>query len=551
MLSTMQDEQLSLATLLRYASTFVGDATVSTWTGTGVRTMTYRELGAEGARLANALRGLGIGIGDRVGTFMWNNNEHMTAYIAIPAMGAVLHALNIRLFPDQLVYVADHAEDQVVIVDGTLVPLFAASLPKMTTVRHVIVANGDPATLTAPAGVQVHSYTELLAAQPDTYDFPVIDERSPAAMCYTSGTTGDPKGVVYSHRSNWLHAMQVVAPTGMGIQPTDTALAIVPLFHANAWGMPYAAMMMGVSLVMPDRFLQPGPLLELMADQKPSFAAAVPTIWGGVLAALAASPQDISHLRSVVVGGAAVPPSMMRAFQEQHGVRIVHAWGMTETSPLGCVSHPPATATTEEEIWAYRITQGRFPAGVQARLVADDGSVVANDGESLGELEVRGPWITASYYSPDGAVVDPDKFDDGWLRTGDVGKISPDGYLTLVDRSKDVIKSGGEWISSVDLENAVIGHPAVAEASVIGVPDEKWDERPLAAVVLKGGVEGVDLPKQAEELRGFLADKFAKWQLPERWTFIDEVPKTSVGKFDKKRLRARYADGELDVIELG
>lgn len=544
MLSTMQDEPLSLATLLRYASTFQGDSTVSTWTGTGVRTITYRELGAEAARLANALTGFGIGRGDRVGTFMWNNNEHMVAYIGVPAMGAVLHALNIRLFPEQLVYVANHAEDQVVIVDGSLLPLFAQLLPQLKTVRHVIVANGDAADLTAPEGVQVHSYTELLAAQSDDFDFPVIDEREAAAMCYTSGTTGDPKGVVYSHRSNWLHAVQVLTPMSMGLSGTDTVLSIVPLFHANAWGMPYAALMSGANMLMPDRFLQPGPLLEMMADQKPTFAAAVPTIWGGVLAGLAAHPQDISHLRTAVVGGSAVPPSMMRAFQEKHGVRVLHAWGMTETSPLGSVANPPAGVTGEEE-WEYRFTQGRFPAAVQARLVGDDGKVVPNDGKSLGELEVRGPWITGSYYSPDGAEVDPDKFDDGWLRTGDVGKITPNGYLTLVDRSKDVIKSGGEWISSVDLENAVMGHPAVAEASVIGVPDEKWDERPLVAIVLADGATAT-----AAELRDFLADKFAKWQLPERWTFIDEVPKTSVGKFDKKRLRTRYADGELDVITL-
>ncbi|MFI5776930.1 long-chain fatty acid--CoA ligase [Nocardia sp. NPDC051570] len=544
MWSTMQDEQLSLATLLRYAATFQGGSTVSTWTGDGVRTMTYRELGADAARLAHALRGLGIGEGDRVGTFMWNNNEHMVAYAAVPAMGSVLHALNIRLFPEQVVYVANHAEDRVVLVDGSLVPMFAKYLPNMATVRDVIVVNGDPATLAAPDGVRVHSYTELLAGQPDTYDFPVVDERSAAGMCYTSGTTGDPKGVVYSHRSNWLHAMQVISPNGMSFTERDTVLAIVPLFHANAWGIPYAAMMSGANLLMPDRFLQPAPLLALLAAVKPSFAAAVPTIWGGVLAGLDAHPQDISHLRTVVVGGAAVPPSMMRAFQDKHGVRLLHAWGMTETSPLGSVAHAPKDIAGEEE-WAYRYTQGRFPASVEARLVGDDGSVMPNDGEALGELEVRGPWITGSYYSPDGAGVDAEKFHDGWLRTGDVGKISPEGYLTLVDRSKDVIKSGGEWISSVDLENAIMGHPAVAEASVIGIPDEKWDERPLVTVVLKDGAAA-----EAEQLREFLAGKFAKWQLPEYWTFLEEIPKTSVGKFDKKRLRARYADGELKVVTL-
>jgi fatty-acyl-CoA synthase len=457
-------------------------------------------------------------------------------------MGSVLHALNIRLFPEQLVFVANHAEDKVVLVDGTLLPLFAQYLPNLKTVKHVIVVNGDPAALTAPDGVTVHSYRELLDAQSADFDFPVVDERSAAAMCYTSGTTGDPKGVVYSHRSNWLHAMQVNSPNGMGFQGSDYVLAIVPLFHANAWGLPYAALMSGANVLMPDRFLQPGPLLEMMAAEKPTFAAAVPTIWGGVLAALAAAPQDISHLRTAVVGGSAVPPAMMRAFEEKHGVRILHAWGMTETSPLGSVAHAPA-GVGDDEAWEYRYTQGRFPANVEARLVGDDGKVVPNDGESLGELEVRGAWITGSYYSPTGAEIDPDKFDDGWLRTGDVGKISSNGYLTLVDRSKDVIKSGGEWISSVDLENAVMGHPAVAEAAVIGVPDEKWDERPLVAIVLAEGAVA-----EAAELRDFLADKFAKWQLPERWTFIAEVPKTSVGKFDKKRLRAQYAEGELDVV---
>ncbi|GGL39251.1 long-chain fatty acid--CoA ligase [Nocardia jinanensis] len=545
MLSTMMDDQLSLATLLRYASTFVGDSTVSTWTGDGVRTMTYREVGADSARLANALTDLGIAEGDRVGTFMWNNNEHFLAYIAIPAMGAVLHALNIRLSAEQLIFVADHAEDQVVLVDGSLLPMFAQYLPHLKTVRHVIVVNGDVAALSAPEGVTVHDYAELLAKYPAEYDFPVLDERTASSMCYTSGTTGDPKGVVYSHRSNWLHAMQATTPSSMGITNDDTMLAIVPLFHANAWGLPYAALLSGANMLMPDRFLQPVPLLEIMAAVKPTFAAAVPTIWGGVLAALNASPQDITHLRSVVVGGAAAPPAMMKAFDEKHGVQVIHAWGMTETSPLGSVAQPPQ-GVTGEAAWAYRVTQGRFPAGVRARLVGDDGKVVPNDGNSLGEVEVRGPWITGSYYSPDGAEVDPSKFDDGWLRTGDVGKISPDGYLTLVDRSKDVIKSGGEWISSVDLENAVMGHPAVAEAAVIGIPDEKWDERPLVAIVV---AEGATVAP--EELREFLADRFAKWQLPEYWTFIAEVPKTSVGKFDKKRLRAQHADGELDVTVVG
>ena len=539
MLSTMQDGHLSIGTLLRHGSKVHAKSEIITWTGSGSRRETFADLGKHSAKLANALRGLGITGDQRVGTFMWNNAEHMAAYCAIPAMGAVLHTLNIRLFPEQLVFVANHAEDQVILVDGTLAPLLAKQLPQMKTVRHVVVANGDPAALEAPDGIEVHSYDELLAAQPDTFEWPDVDERSAAAMCYTSGTTGDPKGVAYSHRSIWLHSMQVCMMDSMRMAEYDKALTIVPMFHAMAWGMPYAALIIGASLVMPDRFLQPEPIARLLAAEKPTFAGAVPTIWQGLLQYLDANPQDISHLREVVVGGSAAPPSLMHAFEERYDVPILHAWGMTETSPLGSVARPPKAATGDQA-WQYRYTQGRFPAGVTARLIGDSGEEMPWDNESVGELEVQGPWIAASYYG--GSDVDPDKFHEGWLRTGDVGKISPDGFLTLTDRSKDVIKSGGEWISSVDLENAVMGHPAVAEAAVIGVPDEKWDERPLVAVVVRQGQQVT-----AAELRDFLTDKVAKWQLPEHWTFIDEVPKTSVGKFDKKRLRAMNAEGRLDV----
>ncbi|WP_328604591.1 long-chain fatty acid--CoA ligase [Amycolatopsis sp. NBC_00345] len=546
MLSTMQDGQLSLARLLRHGTTVHAKSEVITWTGSEARRETYAELGKHAARLANALRSLGITGDQRVGTFMWNNAEHLAAYLAVPAMGAVLHTLNIRLFPEQLTFVANHAEDQVVIVDGTLVPLLAKQLPTFTTVKHVIVANGDASALQAPEGVTVHAYDELLAAQSDEFDWPEVDERSAAAMCYTSGTTGDPKGVVYSHRSIWLHSMQVCMTDSMRLAQEDKALAIVPMFHAMSWGLPYAAMMVGASMLMPDRFLQPAPIAALLAAERPTFAAAVPTIWQGLLAHLDANPQDITHVREVVVGGSAAPPSLMHAFEERYGVPILHAWGMTETSPLGSVARPPADATGDER-WAYRYTQGRFPASVSARLISDDGEVLPWDNEAVGELEVQGPWIAGAYYGgEDGAPTpDPEKFHDGWLRTGDVGKISPDGFLTLTDRAKDVIKSGGEWISSVDLENQVMGHPAVAEAAVVGIPDEKWDERPLVAVVVKEGQSVT-----AEELREYLADKVAKWQLPENWTFVDEVPKTSVGKFDKKRIRASYSEGKLDISQL-
>ncbi|GAA5111933.1 long-chain fatty acid--CoA ligase [Haloechinothrix salitolerans] len=540
MLGTMQDVPLSLSQLLRYGATAHGASEVVTWTGEQPRRETFAQVGERAARLANALRSLGITADQRVATFMWNNNEHLEAYLAVPAMGAVLHTLNIRLFPDQLIFVANHAEDEVIIVDGTLVPLLTKQLPELKTVRHVIVANGDAASLEAPDGVTVHSYEDLLAAQSASFDWPEVDENSAAAMCYTSGTTGDPKGVVYSHRSIWLHSMQVCMTDGMALSQSDKALAIVPQFHAMSWGLPYAAFMVGASLVMPDRFLQPGPIAEILAAEKPTFAAAVPTVWQGLLQHLEANPQDISHLREVVVGGSAVPPAMMHTFEEQYDVPVLHAWGMTETSPLGSVARAPK-GTSGEQAWAYRYTQGRFPASVRARLIDDSGAELPWDGESVGELEVRGPWIASAYHG----VQDPEKFHDGWLRTGDVGHITPDGFLTLTDRSKDVIKSGGEWISSVELENSVMAHPAVAEAAVIGIPDEKWDERPLVAVVLKEGEQ-----VSAAELRDFLGDKVAKWQLPENWTFIDEVPKTSVGKFDKKRLRTANAEGQLDITRL-
>jgi fatty-acyl-CoA synthase len=415
-------------------------------------------------------------------------------------------------------------------------------LGKLTSVRHVVVVgDGDDAPLRAVAaeGVGFHRWDALLRGRPDHFDWPVVDERDAAAMCYTSGTTGHPKGVAYSHRSTYLHSMQVCAAEAFGLNPATTVLCVVPMFHAMAWGLPHAAFAGGASLLMPDRFLQAAPLAAMIAAERPTLAGAVPTIWTDLLGYLDANETDTSSLREVIVGGSACPPALMHAFSERHGIEIVHAWGMTEMSPLGSVSRPPA-GLTGPEAWAYRYTQGRVPAGVEARIVGPDGSVMPADGKSVGELEVRGPWITARYY---GDEDDPEKFSGGWLRTGDVGVLSPDGYLTLTDRAKDVIKSGGEWISSVELENALMAHPAVLEACVIGVPDERWDERPLATVVFREGASA-----SPEELREFLAGSFARWQLPDHWAFIEAVPKTSVGKFDKKRLRQDYADGALSAI---
>jgi len=540
MRSTMMDLPLQISRLLEHGATVHGSSEVITWTGDGARRMTFAELGATAAQLAHALHDdLGVTGDQRVGTFMWNNAEHLAAYAAVPSMGAVLHTLNLRLFPDQLTYIANHAEDSVIIVDSTLIPLLARVLPDLRTVKHVVVVGGgDASPFAAASQVQVHGWDELLAGKPTTYDWPEIDERDAAALCYTSGTTGNPKGVAYSHRSIWLHSMQVSMTESFGLSPQTRELVIVPMFHAMAWGLPYASLMSGATLVMPDRFLQAAPLAAMIEAERPTLAGAVPTIWTDLLSYLGQHPADISSLKEAVVGGSACPPALMHAFHER-GVEIIHAWGMTEMSPLGSVARPPA-GVDADEAWKYRYTQGRVPAGVAARIVGPSGDVMPNDSESVGELEVRGPWVTQTYIGD--AEPDPEKFRDGWLRTGDVGMLSSNGFLTLTDRAKDVIKSGGEWISSVDLENHLMAHPAVLEAAVVGVPDDKWTERPLATVVVKEGATVT-----AEELRDFLGDRIARWQLPERWAFIDEVPKTSVGKFDKKVIRSRYADGDLSV----
>ena len=542
MRSTMMKTPLQVSRILQHGSTVHGTSEVVTWTGepSAPHRMTYAEVGRQAARLAHALRDeLGVAGDQRVGTLMWNNAEHLIAYLAVPSMGAVLHTLNLRLFPEQLIYITNHAEDRVIVVDSTLIPLLAGVLPHLSTVEHVVVCgSGDLAPLRNDR-VRLHRWDELLAGKPEQFDWPTVDENDAAALCYTSGTTGNPKGVAYSHRSIYLHSMEVCMAETFGLGPVVRDLCIVPMFHAMAWGLPFAALMSGASLIMPDRYLQAAPLAAMIAAEKPTFAGAVPTIFTDLLAYLDANPTDTSSLTEVVIGGSACPPALMHAFSERHGIEVIHAWGMTEMSPLGSVARPPANVSGPEA-WAYRYTQGRVPASVEARIVGPAGDVMPKDGKSVGELEVRGPWITAAYIAED----DPDKFHDGWLRTGDVGTLSADGFLTLTDRAKDVIKSGGEWISSVDLENAIMAHPAVLEACVVGVPDDKWGERPLATVVVKEG-SAVD----AVELRAFLSDKMARWQLPERWSFIDTVPKTSVGKFDKKRVRSTYAEGDLPVVE--
>jgi fatty-acyl-CoA synthase len=540
MRSTMMATPLSVSRLLEYGGTVHGATEVVTWTGGEPRRTTFAEVRRDAARLAHGLREvLGVTGDQRIATFMWNNAEHLVTYFAVPSMGAVLHTLNLRLFADQVSYIANHAEDRVVIVDSTLVPLLAKALPEMKTVEHVVVVGDGDATPLREAGKTVHRWHDLLDGQPETYDWPAADENDAAALCYTSGTTGHPKGVAYSHRSIWLHSTQICSAEGFALKPGVRELVIVPMFHAMSWGLPYAAFMSGTALLMPDRFLQAEPLAKMIEQERPTRASAVPTIWADLLAYLDTHEVDISTLTEATVGGSSCPPALMHAYQERYGMQILHSWGMTEMSPLGSIGRPPPNLPMDEE-WRYRYTQGHVPAGVEARIIGPGGDVMPADGRSVGELEVRGPWVTARYVGD--AEPDPEKFRDGWLRTGDVGTLSPDGYLILTDRAKDVIKSGGEWISSVELENALMGHPAVQEACVVGVPDDRWGERPLATVVLREGAGAT-----IEELREFLAGLVAKWQLPDRWSFIEAVPKTSVGKYDKKQLRASYAEGALDV----
>jgi acyl-CoA synthetase (AMP-forming)/AMP-acid ligase II len=540
MQSTMQDFPLTVTGILRHGVGCKSERKVVTATPDGYREISFGELGARVARLAHGLRGLGVEPGQRVTTFMWNNQEHLEAYFAVPCMGAVLHTLNIRLAGEQIAFIANQAEDRVVLVDMSLAPLLAAVLPQLDSVQTVIaVGPGDLDPLT-DSGKTVIRYDELLDGQPIEFDWPDLDEKSAAAMCYTSGTTGNPKGVVYSHRSSYLHSMAVCTANAVGLADGDRVLPIVPMFHANAWGMPYAAMMAGADMLLPDRFLQAPRLVDMIEQRRPTIAAAVPTIWNDVLQFLHANPgRDVSSLRLVPCGGSAVPLGMMKKFEQGYGVHIRQGWGMTETSPLAALA-TPLPDVNEEEHWALRSTAGRVLCGVELRLVDDGGNVLPSDGKAVGEIEIRGPWITGSYYQN----ADPSKFDQGWLRTGDVGRIDPQGYITLTDRAKDVIKSGGEWISSVELELCIMDHPAVLEAAVVAVPDDRWQERPLAAVVVKN-----DASTTPEELRKHLCDKVARFWLPERWTFIDEVPKTSVGKFDKKLIRSRYADGAYRVIE--
>jgi fatty-acyl-CoA synthase len=525
----MMDFPLTLTHLLRRAETFFAQGEIVTrLPDKGLHRTNYGETMSRARQLAAALQKLGLERGTRVGTLCWNHHQHHEAYFGIPCGGFVLHTLNLRLHPNDLAYIARHADDRAVIVDRQLLPLLEQFRDR-TNIEHVFVVED--------------SYEELLAGvSPDDWQDPQLDENEAAAMCYTSGTTGLPKGVVYSHRSSVLHSFGVGAnnPLGLGVALNDTILPVVPMFHANAWGYPYLATMQGAKLVYPGPHLDPESLLELMDVERVNWAAGVPTIWMGILQLLDANPGrwDLSSMKAMLVGGSAVPRAMISAFEARHGLKIVQGWGMTETSPVASTAALPydLADADDDTRWDFQAMAGIPLPFVEIRARVGD-EEVAWDGESMGELEVRGPWVASGYYdTPEQA----DRWtEDGWFRTGDIVSIHPRGFIQIKDRSKDVIKSGGEWISSVELENALMAHPAVAEAAVIAIPDPKWDERPLAAVVLKQ-----EQAVSADELREFLAPNFAKWWLPERIEFVAEIPKTSVGKFRKTALREQFAAAE-------
>jgi fatty-acyl-CoA synthase len=537
--TSMMQQALLISSLLRHAERHHGEQQVVSRRVEGdIHRYTFRDLAARSRRMANALAKLGVKHGDRVATLAWNGYRHMELYYAVSGSGAVLHTLNPRLHPDQVVWIADHAEDQVLFFDLTFLPVIEAIAGRVKTIK-AFVAMTDRAHMPAPGKVPgLLCYEELVEGASDRFEWPTFDENEPSSLCYTSGTTGNPKGALYSHRSTMLHTYAAALPDSLNCSARDTILPVVPMFHVNAWGLPYVACMVGAKLVFPGPFLDGKSLYELFEDEGVTVSAGVPTVWQGLLAHVEANDLKFSTMRRTIIGGSACPPAMMRAFQERYNVQVLHAWGMTELSPLGtaCVLKARHANVSAEERMAVQAKQGRAVFGIDMKVIGDDGAELPRDGKTSGELLVKGPWVIARYFKSEGG----DPLRDGWFPTGDVATIDADGYMQITDRSKDVIKSGGEWIGSIDLENIAMAHPAVAMAACIGAKHPKWDERPLLVVVKKPGAE-----LTRDQLLQFFEGKIAKWWTPDDVVFVDAIPLGATGKVQKNKLRDQFAEYKL------
>ena len=532
----MQDGQLTVDKILDHAKHWHGHREIVTRSVEGpiVRT-TYAQVHDRAKRMSNALKGLGIKKGDRVATLAWNSGRHMEAWYAIMGMGAVCHTLNPRLFPEQIAWIVNHAEDRIIFADLTFLPILDKMLAHCKTVERVIIMT-DEANMPAFESKPAHCFETLVAENSADCEWGGFDEQTAAGLCYTSGTTGDPKGVLYSHRSNSLHTLVTLQRDVMGLSVMDTVLAVVPMFHANAWGLAFSAPAVGAKLIMPGARMDGPSIYELLVSENVTISAAVPTVWQMLLGHLRETKAELPTLKRVIIGGSAVPEAIVRAFNDDYGVEVVHAWGMTETSPLGTLSTPTpeVAAMPYEQQLTYRLKQGRPPAGVELKLVDDDNMRLPHDGKTFGKLKIKGPFIVREYFKgAGGKILD----DEGFFDTGDVATIDDHGFMQITDRAKDVIKSGGEWISSIEVENLAMGHPKAALAAVIGVAHPKWDERPLLLVKLKEGETS-----SKDEFCSFLDGKIAKWWMPDDVVFVDDIPLGATGKIDKKLLRQRMAD---------
>ena len=536
MLGLMQNQPLMISSLIAFAQRHHGEGEVVSRRVEGdIHRCTYAQIAARSRKIGNALDAMELAFSDRVATLAWNGYRHLELYFGVSGSGRVLHTLNPRLHPEQIAWIANHAEDQVLCFDLTFLPIIQAVHKKMTTVRHYI-AMCDADKLPVDSGIPgLQSYESWIGAQSDEYSWPEFDENSASSMCYTSGTTGNPKAVLYSHRSTMLHAFAGALPDALNMSARDCVLPVVPMFHVNAWGLPYSAAMTGCKMVFPGPAMDGKSIFELIESEKVSFAAGVPTVWQMMLAHMQAGKLRFSTLKRTVIGGSACPPALIPAFNDQSGVEVLPAWGMTEMSPLGtvCTLKNKHADLADAQKMKVRLKQGRGIYGVDMKIVDPDGKELAWDGVAFGDLLVKGPWIISDYFKPEGES----PLVDGWFPTGDVGTIDPDGYLQITDRSKDVIKSGGEWISSIDVENIAVAHPAVAMAACIGIKHPKWDERPIIAVVKKPGAEVT-----RDELLAFYEDKIAKWQVPDDVVFVDAIPLGGTGKMQKTKLREMLKD---------